>query len=116
MPTLNEQLHKLVNSEVFSLVDVKDGFLHMILDESSSMRTTMHTTFGRYRWLRFGFGINSRPEEFELRLITALGGLKGVIIIADDILIFGEGKNVNEAEIDHDMNFIALMEKCIVNT
>ncbi|CAB4002182.1 Hypothetical predicted protein [Paramuricea clavata] len=113
MPTLNEQLHKLCNAKCFTMLDVRDGFLHVPLDEESSHMTTMHTTYGRYRWLRLPFGITSAPEEFQKRLIIALEGLEGVICIADDILVFGEGDDYKQAEKDHDRRLIALMERCI---
>ena len=41
MPTLTEQLHKLHNAKCFSVIDVKDGYLHVPLDEESSLMTTM---------------------------------------------------------------------------
>ena len=112
MPTLNEKLHKLSAAKCFSLADVKDGFLHIPLDEESSWMTTMHTSYSRYRWLRLPFGITRSPEEFQMRLTTALEGLEGIICIADDILVYGEGNNYEEAEKDHDRRFIALMEHC----
>ena len=112
MPTLNEQLHKLAHAKCFSLVDVRDGFLHIPLDEESSRMTTMHTSYGRYRWNRLPFGISIAPEEFQMRLISALEGLEGIICIADDILVFGEGTDYTEAEKDHDRRFVALMERC----
>ena len=43
IPTLNEHLHKLCNAKCFSLVDEREGFLHIPLDEESSFLTTMHT-------------------------------------------------------------------------
>ena len=73
---------------------------------------TMHTSYGRYRWLCLPFGITSSPEEFQMRLTTALEGLEGIICIADDILVYGEGNNHEEAQKDHDRRFIALMECC----
>ena len=33
MPTLEEQLHKLSKAKIVSVIDVKDGFLHVPLDE-----------------------------------------------------------------------------------
>ena len=111
MPTLNEQLHKLAHAKCFSLVDVRDGFLH--LDEEASYMTIMHTSYGRYRGRRLPFGISSAPEEFQMRLISALEGLEGIICIADDILVFGECTDYNEAEKDHDRRFVALMEHCL---
>ena len=74
IPTLNEQLHRLAHAKCFSLVDVHDGFLHIPLDEESSHMTTMHTSYGRYHWRRLPFGISSAPEEFQMRLISALVG------------------------------------------
>ena len=42
----------------------------------------------------------------------ALENLEGIICIADDILMSGEGITSEEAEKDHDHHFIALMECC----
>ena len=113
MPTLNEQLHKLCHAKCFSMLDVREGFSHVPLDEESSLMTTMHTSYGRYRWLRLPFGITSAPEEFQKRLLTALEGLEGIMCIVDDILVFGAGDNQQQAEEDHDRHLIALMERCI---
>ena len=79
-----------------------EGFLHIPLDEPSSLATTMHTSYGRYRWLHLPFGISSAPEEFQIRLSAALEGLEGNVCKADDILIFGNGDTYEEAEVDHD--------------
>ena len=48
MPTLNEHLHKPQNPKCFTVLDLKDGLLHITLGENSSKITTMHT-YGRYR-------------------------------------------------------------------
>lgn len=90
MPTLNEQLHNLSAAKCFSLVDVKEGFLHIPHDDESSWMTTMHITYGRCRRLCLPFGITSAPEEFQMRLTAALEGLDGIICRADDILVFGK--------------------------
>lgn len=45
VPTLNEQLHKLSAMKCFSLVDAKEGFLHIPLDEESAWVTAMHTSY-----------------------------------------------------------------------
>ena len=42
----------------------------------------------------------------------ALEGLNGIAIVADDILVFGEGDTDAEAEQDHDRNLRKLLERC----
>ena len=98
-------------AKVFSVIDVKDGFFHVPLDYQSSLMTAMHTSYGRYRWLVLPNGITSAPEEFQMRLLQVLDGLSGIIVIADDILVFGSGDTYEEAEKDHDRNLTALMDR-----
>ena len=112
MAVLNKQLHKLSLAKCFSLVDVKEGLLHIPLDEEPLWMTTVHTSYGKYRWLRLPFGITSAPDEFHMRLTSALEGLDGMISIADDILVYGEGNNFEDAQADHGRWFIASMERC----
>ena len=61
------------------------------------------------------FGISPAPEVFKSPLDQALEGLRGVYIIADDILVTGEGQNMNEAVHDHDEKVNALVDRCIMN-
>jgi len=37
MPTLDEVLPRLANAKVFSVLDAKDGFYHVKLDEASTL-------------------------------------------------------------------------------
>ena len=53
-----------------------------------------------------------RPRGIQKRLMSALEGLDGVLCIADDILVYGEGTTYQEAEKDHDRRLAALMECC----
>ena len=112
IPTVDELLPKLNNAKIFSCVDVYKGFTNIMLDETSSFLTTMHTPIGRYRWLRMPFGVSLGPEEYQRRQHEVLEGLKGVVNKADDILVFGSGETVEEAEKDHDKNLWNLMLRC----
>ncbi|GFQ71511.1 retrovirus-related Pol polyprotein from transposon 17.6 [Trichonephila clavata] len=47
------------------ILDAKNGFWQLPLDEESSYLTTFCTPWGRYRFLVLPFGLNSAPEEFE---------------------------------------------------
>ena len=54
------------------------------------------------------FGISVAPEEFQ-RIDENLEGLEGVKAIADDILIWGDGENIEEATASHDKRLLALL-------
>ena len=64
LPILEDTVHELGQSCVFSNADVALGYWHVELDESSSMLTTFQTCFGRFRWLRLPFGLNVSSEIF----------------------------------------------------
>lgn len=99
--TLDEILPELGKAKVFSTVDTKKGFWHVVLDKPSSKMTTFWTPFGRYRWTRLPFGISPAPEIFQLKLQEVIQGLEGVECLADDLLIYGVGDTMEEALINH---------------
>jgi transposase InsO family protein len=113
IPTLHEILPQLSAKKYkcFTIMDALDGFTQVSLDQPSSLMTTMHTPWGRYRWLRLPYGVSSSPEEFQKRMHEALDGLNGIANIADDIMIYGLGDSPSEAELDHDNKLIALMQR-----
>ena len=43
-------------------------------------------------------------------MMEALEGLGGIAVVADDILIYGEGDTMIEANLNHDMNLKKLVE------
>lgn len=91
MTTVEDILLNLAKAKVFTVLDAKDGFWHVALDEPSSFLTTFWTPFGRYRWLRMPFGIASAPEELQRRQHEALENLAGTEVIVDDVLVYGSG-------------------------
>ena len=113
VPTLDEILPALGKSKhkCFTIFDALDGFTQVPLSEESSLATTMHTPWGRYRWLRLPYGVSSAAEEFQMRMQQALEGLDGIGNIADDVLVYGLGDSPEEAEADHDRNLRALLNR-----
>lgn len=109
--TIEEILPRMKNAKIFSVLEAKDGYYHIKLDEESSLLTTFWTPFGRYKWLRFPFGISSGSEEYQRRQHEILEELTGIEVIADDILVCGCGDTEEEAIRDHDKNLIGLLER-----
>ena len=62
-------------------------------------------TYGLRRYNRFSFGRNAASEIFENAIYQRLHGLKGKIIISDDILVFSKSQN------KHDTNLNAVLNR-----
>ena len=75
MPTIEGIATRLHGAKVFSLLDVKNGFWHINLDEESSYLTSFYTPFGRYHWCRMPFGISCASEVFQRRMQELIKGL-----------------------------------------
>ncbi|GFY45798.1 retrovirus-related Pol polyprotein from transposon 17.6 [Trichonephila inaurata madagascariensis] len=63
--TADALITKLQGGKEFTILDVKNRFWQLPLDEESSYLTTFCTPWGRYRFLVLPFGLNSAPEEFQ---------------------------------------------------
>ena len=59
------------------------------------------------------FGICSTPEILQWKMHEMIEGLQGVELVADDFLVFGRGKSLEEANRDRDKNLDALLRRCI---
>ena len=106
LPILEDILPQLSQACMFSVCDLKVGYLYCKLDHSSSMLTTFATPFGRYLWCRLPFGLTVSSEIFQKRLHQALESLEGVRCIADDVLIWGRTDN------EHDERVRSFLQRC----
>ena len=64
LPTCDDVVTKLHGKSIFSIIDMKDGFREVKLDEPSSKLCTFNTPFGRYSMQRLPFGLSSAPVSF----------------------------------------------------
>ena len=101
IPTIEEVLHNLNGSTVFSKLDLRWGFHQIELDEESRQITTFVTHRGLYRYKRLMFGIPSAPEKYQKIVSDVLQGCEGVANIADDVIVHGCGIE------QHDKNLLA---------
>ena len=79
-------------------------FFQIPLDDESKLLTAMGTPYGVYIFNVLAMGLSLASDVFE---ITITKDLKGVINIADDILIYGS--TVEE----HDRNLLALLDRAL---
>lgn len=90
IPKIEDILSRLNGKQVFTVLDLRNGFWQMELDSQSSDLTTFMTPFGRFRWRRVPFGISSAPEMFQKRMVQLFGDIEGVEVYFDDMLIAGK--------------------------
>ncbi len=109
---MDDVLPCLNKAKVFIKLDLASAFWHIQLDKESSLLTAFNTPYGRYRWLRLPFGIKVSSEIFQKHLNQVLQGLVGVICIANNIVVYGCGETVEQAQPDYDVNLANLLKRC----
>ena len=105
IPTAEDIASHLSGKNVFSIVDEKDGFWQVRLDEESCHLCTFNTHFGRYRFKRMPFGISSAPEVFQKKNEALFGDIDGVEVIFDDIIVAATDEK------EHDETMLKLLER-----
>ena len=59
-----------------------------------------------YRWRRLSFGLNFAAEISQRKLVEQFQDMKGIIIIADDLVVYGTNQE------EHDRRLHNLFQKC----
>ena len=88
--TVDEILHNLNGSTVFSKLDIKWAFHQVELSEASRPITTFATHKGLFRYKRLMFGVSCAPEMYQRVIQQVLEGCDGVRNIHDDIIVHGQ--------------------------
>ena len=105
--TLDEISYMLKDAKVMSVVDANKGFFQIPLDDESKLLTAMGTPYGVYIFNVLAMGLSLASDVFEITIRDITKDLKGVINIADDILVYGS--TVEE----HDRNLLALLDRAL---
>lgn len=112
IPLIEDVLPSLSKARIFTKVDARNGYWHVVLDEESSKLTTFDTPFGQYRWKRLPFELSVSAAIFQKRLNQALDRLDSSLIVHDDMVIYRSGDTEEEAQADHDKNLKAFLQRC----
>ena len=103
-PTMDDLLSELNGAVMFSKLDLNSGYHQVKLSPESRYITTLFQQTRPFSYKRLNFGVCSPAEKFQNIIQSALGGLKGVMNISDDILVWGV------TETDHEANLRACLE------
>ena len=90
MPRIEDIFRKLHGAKVFTSLDLKSGYHHMVLDKESIPKTAFTSELGRYEYTRVPFGLAQAPAYFQHLMFKVLEGLDFATAYLDDIIIFSE--------------------------
>lgn len=96
LPLIEDQLDQLQDAKVFSIIDLKNGFFHVRMDEASIRYTSFIVPDGQYEFLRVPFGLCNSPSVFQ-RFINAifrdLVKQKIVLVYMDDLIVLSANED-----------------------
>ena len=105
IPVVEDIVPDLKGSDLFSKLDLKDGYWHIKLTEESSYLTTFNTPFGKFRYSCLPFGLCVSQDVFQRKVDETYGSCEGTISISDDLTCHGKGAE------QHDMRLHKAMEQ-----
>lgn len=118
IPTVDDILHEMNGSKVFSKLDLKWGYHQLELDEDSRDITMTVTHKGHYRYTRLIFGMNNSAECYQYHIGDAICDCPGARNISDDIIVHGKDQAEHDARLEkllqtlQDKNLTLNPQKC----
>ena len=92
LPKIEEMYAKLKGAKVFSTIDLRSGYHHIMLGKSSRVKTMFVTPFGKYEFLMVPFGLAQALAYFQLLMNKSLKGLEFAMTYLNDIIIFSQNE------------------------
>ena len=93
VPLIEDCLDMCKNADWFSIIDIKDAFWHIEMDEDSIPLTAFVTADGLFHWKRMPFGLTNAPATFQRYVDHVLREHIGKYCAAffDDCLVYTTG-------------------------
>lgn len=89
LPTLDESFAQLHGASIFSKIDLTRAYNQVLVDEDTSKLLTLNTHRGLFKVNRLWFGVAVAPPRFQKLVDGLLGGIEGVVVLLDDVLVTG---------------------------
>ena len=86
IPRIQDIYDSLSGCEIFSTLDLRQGYYQFPVAEEDQLNTTVNTPRGLLKFKRLPYRVASGPPEFGKRIIQILSGLLGVFCYFDDII------------------------------
>lgn len=90
LPRIDDILASLAKAKYFCVLDLREAYAQMEVEEESQEYLTINTHLGLFRYRRLIFGVSSAPTTFQSMMDQIIMGLILVVCFIDDLLIGGE--------------------------
>lgn len=93
LPLIEDQLDQLQDTEVFSTIDLKNGFFHVRMSEASVKYTAFIVPDGQYEFTRVPFGLCNSPSVFQRYVNAIFRELirdRIVLVYMDDLIVLSD--------------------------
>ncbi|XP_055622290.1 uncharacterized protein K02A2.6-like [Toxorhynchites rutilus septentrionalis] len=100
MPIIEEILMRIGKGKLWTVLDIKDAFCLLELDDETRDIMTFITYRGLYRFKRLPFGLASAPEIFQRAMDEILADCEGCYWYLDDVVIKGSTVEEHDARLN----------------
>jgi hypothetical protein len=91
MPIPKELFNSIRDSNIFTIVDLRQGFNQIMLTTKDRKKTTFHGSNKLWEWLVMPFGLKNAPVFFQRVVHQVLKGADFLKCYIDDVLMHSKG-------------------------
>ena len=96
IPDMETIFHYLHGASYFGKIDLSDAYYQIELDENAKEIYTINTSQGLFKMCRLPQGLKNSLSIFQNCIESTLKGIRGVVILQDDVLVYGTTKDQYE--------------------
>ena len=99
IPDMETIFHNIHGASYFGKINLSDAYYQIELEEDAKEVCTINTSQGLFKMCRLSQGLKNSSSIFQNCIESTLKGIKGVVILQDEVLVYGKAKDQYEKQI-----------------